>query len=639
MKNEPNGRAKMLQNLLLPRAELVYLPVTPEVARAVENAVQRTLESPRSQRRSAAGRAVLHAKGVSLPGVTGMNRGIRRYRPAQNANDAAAPQDAAPADDATSLGTVIDNEATTLGTSIQSDSTTLGTSITSDATTLQTSIPNDATTLDDPPANVRVKEIHAVKPQKTAKPQNLSHSGYIISPDAAEMIKKYGKNVKIGEYTDIYSICATMYHLLTGTRPNPCTKPAVNITKLRPDTNDAFARILMKGLEQDPAKRYQTSEKFREALGKIASSTKSFRRMRFAQDLLIIALTAGIGLGAVMTFRGGLMKLDEYAANMISEGYDLYNSGKYEEAIPIVEKLGELPFEPSDARMADAYYVIGSCYLGLGDNDAAILNLATSLMYDSDRSATIRDYGIALAGAGRLSEASKCLDQARAKGIGGESLLLLEGELAYSEKDNDKAIASFTECLSVSTDDTVRVRAALRLDTVYSEIGRTPTFRLDSLENVAKSLPERTIGFAQLCERQARICIDAAEDDATDSESFIVTAVGLFEKIINSGFATLTDRLDLAISLQRLGEYDKAGEVLLKTAEAYPNYLVYKRLAFLELDRQLSLPLQSRSYALFGEYYDKCSELYKESADNGSDMEMDYLDMAYAEAVEKGWMS
>lgn len=95
MKNEPNGRAKMPQNLLLPRAELVYLPVTPEVARAVENAVQRTLESPRSQRRSAAGRAVLYAKGVSLPGVTGMNRGIRRHRPAQNANDAAAPQDAA----------------------------------------------------------------------------------------------------------------------------------------------------------------------------------------------------------------------------------------------------------------------------------------------------------------------------------------------------------------------------------------------------------------------------------------------------------------------------------------------------------------------------------------------------------------
>lgn len=89
MKHEPNGRAKMPQNLLLPRAELVYLPVTPEVARAVENAVQQTLAAPCPQRRSAAGRAVLHAKGVSLPGVAGMNRGVRCHRPAQLADDPA----------------------------------------------------------------------------------------------------------------------------------------------------------------------------------------------------------------------------------------------------------------------------------------------------------------------------------------------------------------------------------------------------------------------------------------------------------------------------------------------------------------------------------------------------------------------
>ena len=37
-------------------------------------------------RRSAAGRAILHARGVSLPGVEGMNRGIRCHRPVQVTN-------------------------------------------------------------------------------------------------------------------------------------------------------------------------------------------------------------------------------------------------------------------------------------------------------------------------------------------------------------------------------------------------------------------------------------------------------------------------------------------------------------------------------------------------------------------------
>lgn len=540
--------------------------------------------------------------------------------------------------EATTLGTdSADGEATTLETDFSGgEATTLGTSYSdSDATTLGTDFSDsEATTLGEAPATPkarpRVQEIH-VSPKNPPRRE--------MSPDTAAMIKKYGKNVKIGEYTDIYSICATMYHLLTGKCPSPCTKPSVDIAKLCPGVNDAFARILMKGLEQDPAKRYQTSEKFREALGKIASSTKSFRRARLAQDLLVLALTAGIGVGAVMTWRGGLMKLDEYAAGKITESYALYNSGEYEKAAALIDSLSELPFEPSDVRMADAYYISGSCYLELGELDDAIVNLGTSLMYDSTRPATIRDYGIALARAGRVSEASRCLDQARARGIGDESLLFLEGELAASEGDSDKAIESLGECLTVSSNDTVKVRAALRLDTVYGEDNRTPSERLDALDVVAKTLPEKSIGFAQLCERQAQICVDAAEESGSESEAYIVRAVGLFEKIIDSGFSTLTERLDLAISLQRLGEYEKAGEVLLKTADIYQSYLVYKRLAFLELDRQLTLPNESRSYKLFGEYYNKCKKMYQESTENGSDMEMDYLDMSYAEAVEKGWMS
>ena len=540
--------------------------------------------------------------------------------------------------EATTLGSdSADSEATTLGTSFSdSEATTLGTDFAdSDATTLGTDFSDsEATTLCEAPATPkarpRVQEIHV-------STKNSPRRG--MSPDTEAMIKKYGKNVKIGEYTDIYSICATMYHLLTGKCPSPCTKPSVDVAKLCPGVNDAFARILMKGLEQDPAKRYQTSEKFREALGKIASSTKSFRRTRLAQDLLVLALTAGIGVGAVMTWRGGLMKLDEYAAGKITESYALYNSGEYEKAAALINSLSELPFEPSDVRMADAYYISGSCYLELGELDDAIVNLGTSLMYDSTRPATIRDYGIALARAGRVSEASRCLYQARARGIGDESLLLLEGELAASEGDSDKAIESLVECLAASSSDTVKVRAALRLDTVYGEDNRTPSERLDALDVVAKTIPEKSIGFAQLCERQAQICVDAAEESGSESEAYIVRAVGLFEKIIDSGFSTLTERLDLAISLQRLGEYEKAGEVLLKTADIYQSYLVYKRLAFLELDRQLTLPNESRSYKLFGKYYDKCKKMYQESTENGSDMEMDYLDMSYAEAVEKGWMS
>lgn len=81
MKKKPNARAEMPRNLIFPRAELVYLPVTPEVARAVENAVQMSLDAPlnapnpRRKRRPDAPSCTRAA--CRFPGVEGLNRGIR----------------------------------------------------------------------------------------------------------------------------------------------------------------------------------------------------------------------------------------------------------------------------------------------------------------------------------------------------------------------------------------------------------------------------------------------------------------------------------------------------------------------------------------------------------------------------------
>lgn len=93
MKHEHDRRTTP-RNLVIPRTELVYLPVTPEVARAVEQAMQTTLagtltppQQTLPQKRSAAGKAILHARGVSLPGVQGMNRGVRRYRKPMETQD------------------------------------------------------------------------------------------------------------------------------------------------------------------------------------------------------------------------------------------------------------------------------------------------------------------------------------------------------------------------------------------------------------------------------------------------------------------------------------------------------------------------------------------------------------------------
>ena len=68
-------------------------------------------------------------------------------------------------------------------------------------------------------------------------------------------------------------------------------------------------------------------------------------------------------------------------------------------------------------------------------------------------------------------------------------------------------------------------------------------------------------------------------------------------------------------------------------------YLIYKRLAFLEMDIQASLKVEERDYTIFQQYFITCDELYQASGTTSEmDMEMQYLYQIYDEVVVKGWL-
>jgi hypothetical protein len=77
--------------------------------------------------------------------------------------------------------------------------------------------------------------------------------------------------------SDLYSLGATMWYLLTGKPPFEAARaeellhkhisaPLPNLKKLRPDLPDALARTIMTSLAKDPAKRHGTAEQFATAL-------------------------------------------------------------------------------------------------------------------------------------------------------------------------------------------------------------------------------------------------------------------------------------------------------------------------------------------------------------------------------------
>ncbi len=121
-------------------------------------------------------------------------------------------------------------------------------------------------------------------PNKRTNTENLGtisyaspeHLGSITAPGQRRSAQNPGKLVQTDARSDIYSLGATMYHLLTNREPDPIqTPPSGSILAKNPRLrtvqvgNKVFCpaeQVIIKAMQQDPAHRFQSAEAMRMAL-------------------------------------------------------------------------------------------------------------------------------------------------------------------------------------------------------------------------------------------------------------------------------------------------------------------------------------------------------------------------------------
>lgn len=479
--------------------------------------------------------------------------------------------------------------------------------------------------------------------------------------------------------SDIYSLGATLYHLVSGYKPMRDQQGRVrDIRETGARINIVFASIIMKCLEPDPNRRYQTANELLDELTNIHQKDRRYKELAVKQKVAYgvtvgcMLICAGIALTGYL--RLGNDKLKSYNALVKQERKYLAENDMdrldscYERAIKIMpnnldayyeravaynqnrqyddceefirsEILGNHKIADQKDTLNNVYYLLADCYAKQEDYSAACDYYKTAVEIDPNNSSYYRDYAIALAYCGETDRSEEILDSARDQGLDSVEVSYVKGEILFNTGDYQGAKQIFLNSIDDTEDSYTKMRAYIMtcrcIDNLDSSInGKNEKISL--LEKASKEIGREN--NIEILEELAQTYCDAG--DETDNAEYYRKAIGVFEQIEKQDMADYDTEYNMAVLYQNIHDYASAENKLNHILDVYgENYRTYKSLAFLEVAEQSALSADKRNYSKFEQYYRKSKELYqKTDVSNANDVEMDRLDDLYQQAVDSGWL-
>ena len=189
-------------------------------------------------------------------------------------------------------------------------------------------------------------------------------SGLYASPEQvkkAEYKMRYGSGdkVKIDQRTDIFSLGAVFYYIMTGIKPNVREQEVISLRYMDHLYNDELANIVDKAMETDPAKRFKSADKMLDALEHMEKwNTECIRRMRRG------AIVGGVtGCLALVLLCAGILgyrekKKEDRYYEQIQAAKRYLNEADYEKMISAYEMAIELKPEDPDAYIGLVEYYL-----------------------------------------------------------------------------------------------------------------------------------------------------------------------------------------------------------------------------------------------------------------------------------------
>ncbi|HIZ43494.1 MAG TPA: protein kinase [Firmicutes bacterium] len=427
-----------------------------------------------------------------------------------------------------------------------------------------------------PEGNVCLIDFNISVGAEAASPVRAVSAGY-SSPEQCAVPGEGGRlpEEKKGELSDIYSIGATMYHMVTGMRPDRDFRKIVPIEAYKGRVPDSLVRIISKAMAFRPKDRYQSVLQLLGDLTRIGEHDSRRKRIRTIRtvciSLCIVLAAAAAALLTLNWYRTRMERTERYAARA-DQLYLYAKAEEYDQVIRFgMEILDEASLEGGwkgamDIK-SDIEYMIADGYLGKEEYDQAILYYEQALQDagDSADPEIYRDYAVALARKGRVTEAEAVLDSYG--DMNDADVLYVRAELFMADGDYEQA-AEYAD------------RAA---------------------EGADEELLDKRAGLLR-----ASALIRLSGEEGQDSAAVLNEAETSLEALIRQGSE---------------------------------NYRVYGLMAVILCEEQELLPLESRNYQAVKTYYDQALACYEKNGGEDESSLMAALETIMDQLYDGGWLS
>lgn len=422
--------------------------------------------------------------------------------------------------------------------------------------------------------------------------------------------------------TDIYSLGAAFYYILTGMVPYAGINEDYPIASLDIPYSASFVQIISKSMQRDKSKRYASASKMLADLKNLKKRTISYQLRRAAVILGTIAVAAVVtvaviqGIAAVQSGKNRRFE-QAYAEVSSLKCYTQEEEQKINTFLNDSQNISYLEKNPE--KKAALLYRIGNYYFMREDYASAAEYFKEASELEDSNSNYLRDYAIALARNNQLQQAQEILKEIQEKGMENSSIQEMEAEILFLQGDYQNVVLNMTTLLTQQISAELQSRAILLTAKAYWKLGNYQEC-LSTFQKISVALENMDLFYVTQMNTYLYFGQAQKNNSALRADCYR-NAQECYSKIEKKEICSFNDQLNIAVAYQNTERYDLALEVLNVLMSDYKDdYRVYMQAAYC---CYYQAKAAEGDYSKVKEYYNRAVPLYKAAFVNGkTDEEM-----------------